>query len=352
MTDQFIRVGKFSIGGGHPPFIVAEMSGNHNQSLDKALAIVDAAAKAGVHALKLQTYTADTMTLDINKGDFFISDPDSLWKGKSLYKLYQEAHTPWDWHKPIFDRCKKHGIVGFSSPFDKTAVDFLEELDIPIYKVASFELVDLPLIKYIAATGKPMILSTGMADAGEIQEAIDTALEGGCRELAILHCVSGYPAPAENYNLRVIPDMIQRFGLVTGLSDHTLGNATAIASIAMGASIIEKHFTLDRNGGGPDDSFSLEPDGLKQMCEDSRTAWESLGQVNYERKGSERGNVIFRRSLYAVKDIRAGEIITRENVKSIRPGFGLEPKFYEQILGRTALLDISFGTPLSLEDLQ
>jgi pseudaminic acid synthase len=345
-----MKIGERVIDEKHPPFVVAEMSANHNQSLDRALEMVDVAARAGVHALKIQTYTADTMTLDIGEGDFFISDPNSLWKGKSLYELYQEAYTPWEWHEQIFDRCRHHGIIGFSTPFDETAVDFLEKLDVPCYKIASFELVDLPLIKYVAATKKPMILSTGMADAGEIQEAIDTAREGGCGEIAILHCVSGYPAPAEDYNLRVVPDMIQRFGLVTGLSDHTLDNTTAITSIAMGACIIEKHFTLDRSGGGPDDSFSLEPEELKQLCEDSKTAWESLGRVNYERKKSEEKNVIFRRSLYVVKDIKAGEAITQENVKSIRPGFGLAPKFYEQVLGRIVLRDISFGTPLSMTD--
>jgi pseudaminic acid synthase len=347
-----MKIGEQTVGDGFPPLIVAEMSGNHNQSLDCALEIVDAAARAGAHALKIQTYTADTMTLDIDEGDFFISDPTSLWKGKSLYKLYQEAYTPWEWHEQIFDRCRQHGIIGFSTPFDKTAVDFLEKLHVPCYKIASFELVDLALVKYVAAKGKPMILSTGMADVEEIQEAIDVAREGGCKELAILHCVSGYPAPAEDYNLRVIPDMIQRFGLVTGLSDHTLSNTTAIASVAMGVSIIEKHFTLDRKGGGPDDSFSLEPGELKQLCEDSKTAWGSLGQVNYERKKSEEKNVVFRRSLYAVKDIKAGEIITRENVKSIRPGFGLAPKFYEGVLGRIVSRNISRGTPLSLEYLE
>jgi pseudaminic acid synthase len=347
-----MKIGERTVGDGFPPLIVAEMSGNHNQSLDRALEMVDVAVQAGAQALKIQTYTADTMTIDVDDGDFFISDPNSLWKGKSLYKLYQEAYTPWEWHERIFDRCRHHGIIGFSTPFDETAVDFLEKLDVPCYKIASFELVDLPLIKYVAATGKPMILSTGMADAEEMQEAIDAAREGGCKELAILHCVSGYPAPADDYNLRIIPDMIQRFGLVTGLSDHTLSNTTAIASIAMGVSIIEKHFTLDRSGGGPDDSFSIEPEELKQLCEDSKTAWESLGQVNYARKKSEERNVIFRRSLYVVKDIKAGEVITKENVRCIRPGYGLKPKFLGQVIGRKALHDISYGTPLLLESLE
>jgi pseudaminic acid synthase len=346
-----MKISQRIIGDGHPPLIIAEMSANHNQSLERALKIVDVAAQAGAHALKIQTYTADTMTLDIDKSDFFISNPNSLWKGQSLYKLYQEAYTPWDWHEHIFARCRHHGIIGFSTPFDNTAVDFLEKLDVPCYKIASFELVDLSLIRYAANTGKPMILSTGMANVEEIQEAIDAAREGGCEELAILHCVSGYPAPAEDYNLRVIPDMIERFGLVTGLSDHTLDNTTAITSIAMGASIIEKHFTLDRNNGGPDDSFSIEPEELKNLCKDSKTAWESLGQINYERKKSEQNNVIFRRSLYAVQNIKAGEIFTKENVKIIRPGFGLAPKYFEQVMGRVALNDIDRGAPLSMEDL-
>lgn len=347
-----MKIGDQIIGDDYPPMIVAEMSANHNQSLDRALEIVDAAAKAGVDALKLQTYKADTMTLDIEEGEFLISNPNSLWKGKSLYKLYQEAYTPWEWHEPIFERCRRHGLIGFSTPFDETAVDFLEKLDIPGYKIASFELIDLPLIKYVAGTGKPMILSTGLANAEEIQEAIDVARGGGCKELAILHCVSSYPAPAGDYNLRVIPDMIERFGLVTGLSDHTLDNTTAITSIAMGASIIEKHFTLDRRGGGPDDSFSLEPDELKKLCKDSKTAWESLGKANYEIKKSEQQNLIFRRSLYVVQDIKSGEIITQENVKIIRPGYGLAPKFIEQVMGRMVLHDINRGQPLSLEDLK
>jgi N-acetylneuraminate synthase len=347
-----VKIGNRVVGNGHPPLIVAEMSANHNQSLDRALEIVDAAAEAGADALKIQTYTADTITLDIDEDEFFISDPNSLWKGKSLYKLYQEAYTPWEWHEHIFERCRHHGIIGFSSPFDKTAVDYLENLDVPCYKIASFELVDLPLIKYVAATGKPMILSTGMANTEEIHEAIDTARLGGCKEIAVLHCVSGYPAPAEDYNLRVIPDMIERYGLVTGLSDHTLGNITAITSIAMGASIIEKHFTLDKNNGGPDDSFSLEPEELENLCKDSKTAWESLGQISYERKKSERKNAVFRRSLYVVRNIKAGEIITKENVRSIRPGFGIAPKFFEQVMGRVALHDIGRGKPLSMEDLE
>ena len=333
-----------------PPYIVAEISANHNGSIETARKIIEAAKQSGADAVKLQTYRPDTITIDCDREAFRIQG--GLWDGRTLFDLYEEAHIPWEWHEPLFNHARKLGITIFSSPFDSTAVDLLEDLNAPAYKIASFELVDLPLIKYVAATGKPMILSTGMANVEEIQEAITAANEGGCKELVILHCVSGYPAPAEDYNLRVIPDMIQRFGLVTGLSDHTLDNITAIASIGMGVSIIEKHFTLDRKGGGPDDSFSLEPADLKQLCEYSRIAWESLGSVNYERKRSENENVKFRRSLYVVQDIKAGEIITNENVKSIRPGFGLAPKLYEQVLGCIVNRTIRRGTPLSLEDLK
>ena len=338
------------ISNEEPPFIIAELSANHNGNIETAFKIIEQAKNSGADAVKLQTYHPDTMTIDCDQEDFRIKG--GLWDGRTLYDLYQEAHTPWDWHEPLFEHARNLDITIFSSPFDSKAVDLLEDLNAPAYKIASFELVDLPLIKYVAATGKPMMLSTGMADAGEIQEAIDIAREGGCKEMAILHCVSSYPAPAKDYNLRVISDMIQRFGLVTGLSDHTLGNTTAITSIAMGASIIEKHFTLDRSRGGPDDSFSLEPEELRRLCEDSKTAWESLGEVNYERKESEKENVKFRRSLYVVKNIKAGEIITKENVKSIRPGFGLAPKFYEQVLGCVVTSNIRRGTPLSLEYLK
>ena len=270
------------VGPGHAPYIIAELSANHNGRLETAMRIIEEAAKAGADALKLQTYRPDTMTLDCDSEDFQIHG--GLWDGRTLYELYEEAHTPWEWHKPLFEHARKTGIPIFSSPFDTTAVDLLEDLNAPAYKIASFEAVDLPLIRYVAATGKPMIISTGMADAEEIQEAITAAREGGCRQLAILHCVSGYPAPAEDYNLRTIVDMIGRFGLVTGLSDHTLDNTTAIASVVLGAAIIEKHFTLDRNGGGPDDSFSLEPEDLTALCRDSKTAWKALGRVDYGRK--------------------------------------------------------------------
>lgn len=332
------------IAADAPPYIIAELSANHNGKLETALKIVEEAKKAGADAIKLQTYTADTITLNSDAEDFQIRG--GLWDGKTLYQLYQEAHMPWEWHKPLFDHAHKLGITIFSSPFDSTAVDLLEDLNAPAYKIASFEAVDLPLIKYVASTGKPMIISTGMANAEEIAEAIDAAREGGCKELAILHCVSGYPAPAEDYNLRTISDMIQRFGLVTGLSDHTLDNTTAITSVALGASIIEKHFTLNRNGGGPDDSFSLEPAELTALCRDSKTAWAALGQVDYGRKSSEQGNAKFRRSLYFVKDMKVGEIITADAIRSVRPGFGMAPKFFEKVIGKKIVVDIRRNTPV------
>ncbi|HEY9090052.1 pseudaminic acid synthase [Parasphingorhabdus sp.] len=335
------------IGLDHSPYVIAELSANHNGSMETALRIVTEAAKAGVDAIKIQTYTADTITLNSDAPDFRIEG--GLWDGETLYKLYERAHMPWEWHKPLFEAAKKAGIPMFSSPFDTTAVDLLEDLNAPAYKIASFEAIDLPLIRYVAGTGKPMIISTGMADAQEIEEAIAAAKDGGCRELAILHCVSGYPAPAEDYNLRTIPDMIERFGLVTGLSDHTLDNSTAIASVALGASIIEKHFTLDRNGGGPDDSFSLEPDELMALCRDTKTAWSALGEVNYGRKSSENGNVKFRRSLYFVKPLRAGDVITRDAVRSVRPGFGLPPKMLDEVVGRTVNRDIEPNTAIIRE---
>ena len=335
------------IGLDHPPYVIAELSANHNGRLETALKIIEEAKKAGADAVKLQTYTADTITLDSDSEEFQIHG--GLWDGKTLYQLYKEAHMPWEWHKPLFEHARKHEITIFSSPFDNTAVDLLEDLNAPAYKIASFEAVDLPLIKYVASTGKPMIISTGMADAEEIQESIDAARDGGCKELAILHCVSGYPAPAEDYNLRTIPDMMQRFGLVTGLSDHTLDNTTAIASVVLGSSIIEKHFTLDRSGGGPDDSFSLEPAELAALCRDSKTAWAALGRVDYGRKSSEQGNVKFRRSLYFVKDLEAGDVITTEVIRSVRPGFGLAPKFLNEILGKKLAVDVTAKTPVKKE---
>lgn len=345
--SKFITIDDRKIGQNCTPYVIAEMSANHNGDINNAYKIIDMAKRVGADAIKMQTYTPDTLTIDSDLPDFQLTD--GLWAGRSLYQLYQEAYTPWEWHKPLFDYAKKVGITIFSSPFDNTAVDLLEDLNAPAYKIASFEAVDLPLIKYVAQTGKPMIISTGMADAEEIQEAIDAAREGGCKQLAILHCVSGYPAPAEDYNLLTIPDMQQRFGLPVGLSDHTLDNTTAIASVALGASIIEKHVTLDRNGGGPDDSFSLEEPELKALCTDAKTAWQALGKVDYGRKSSEQSNVKFRRSLYFVKDIKVGEVITEEHVKSIRPGYGLAPKYLDNVVGKPVKQNFSKGTPVNIE---
>jgi pseudaminic acid synthase len=347
---QEIRIDGRPIGPAYSPFVIAELSANHNGKIDAALRIIQEAKKAGADAVKLQTYKPDTITLNCDSDDFKIKG--GLWDGRTLYDLYDQAHMPWDWHKPLFDRARECGITIFSSPFDNTAIDMLEDLNAPAYKIASFEAVDLPLIKYAASTGKPMVISTGMADEQEIGEAIEAARQGGCKELAILHCVSGYPAPAEDYNLRTIPDMIERFGLVTGLSDHTLGNATAIASVALGASIIEKHFTLNRHGGGPDDSFSLEPNEFKELCASSKTAWNALGRINYGRKSSEQGNITFRRSLYFVRDMKAGEIITSDCIKSVRPGYGMQPKFSEYMIGKKVIADVKKYTPVQLNVLE
>jgi len=333
------------ITASQAPYVIAEMSANHNGQIDTAFKLIEAAKQAGADAVKLQTYRPDTITLNCDSDDFCIHG--GLWDGRTLYDLYQQAHMPWEWHGPLFEHARKLGITIFSTPFDNTAVDLLEELNAPAYKIASFEVIDPALIKYVASTGKPMIISTGMADADEIREAIDAARGGGCQELALLHCVSGYPAPAADYNLRTIPDMIQRFGLVTGLSDHTLDNTTAITSVAMGASIIEKHFTLNRQGGGPDDSFSLEPAELTALCHDAKTAWQALGQVDYGRKSSELGNVKFRRSLYFVKDLEAGEVITTDTLRSVRPGFGLAPKHLGALLGQRVARTVLTGTPSS-----
>ena len=343
-----IEIAGRPIGPDHSPYVIAELSANHNGKLETALRIIEQAKKAGADAVKLQTYKPDTITLNCDSEDFKIRG--GLWDGRTLYELYEEAHMPWDWHKPLFEYARRQGITIFSSPFDNTAIDLLEDLNAPAYKIASFEAVDLALIKYAASTGKPMIISTGMADAEEIQEAIDAAREGGCKELAILHCVSGYPAPAADYNLRTIPDMIQRFGLVTGLSDHTLDNTTAITSVAMGASIIEKHFTLDRSGGGPDDSFSLEPAELAALCHGAKTAWQALGQVDYGRKSSEQGNVKFRRSLYFTRSLPKGTKLMPEDIRSVRPGFGLPPKHRDQIMGRTLERDVEAATPVRSDD--
>ena len=349
MLKSHININDRRIAVDQPPYIVAELSANHNGNLETAFRLIEEAKIAGADAVKLQTYRPDTITLDSNLPEFQIDS--GPWKGRTLYELYEWAHTPWEWHQPLFERARKIGITIFSSPFDFSAVDLLEDLNAPVYKIASFEVVDLPLIEYAARTGKPLIISTGMANDEEIMEAIDTARSAGSQDLAILHCVSGYPAPADDYNLRTIPDMINRFGLVTGLSDHTLGNATAVASVALGASIIEKHFTLDRKGGGPDDSFSLELEELSVLCRDCREAWNALGKVNYKMKSSEVNNSKLRRSLYFVRNIKQGEKITEGDIKSVRPGYGLPPKYVNQILGKRAARDIQANTPVSYESI-
>ena len=329
------------------PFIIAEMSGNHNQSLERALAIVDAAADAGVDAVKIQTYTADTMTIDIDTGEFFISDKDSLWKGETLYHLYEKAHTPWEWHKAIFERCKDRGIMGFSTPFDDTSVDFLEDLGVPCYKIASFENVDLPLIRKIARTGKPVIASTGMTTVAELSDLVRTVRENGCTDLTLLKCTSSYPASPEGTNLRTIPHMRELFGCAVGLSDHTLGIGASVASVALGATVIEKHFTLSRAEGGVDAAFSLEPVEMAQLVRECRTAALALGTVSYERAEQEQKSLQFRRSLYVVEDMKAGDVFTEKNLRRIRPGMGLSPKYYDVLLGRCVKCDVKRGTPLS-----
>ena len=347
---NFIEIDGIKIGPDFPPYIIAELSANHNGDINRAYKIMEEAKAAGASAIKLQSYTHETITMDSNNEEFMIRG--GLWDGKSLYELYKDAHMPWDWHELLFAKAKELGITIFSSPFDSTAVDLLESLDSPAYKIASFEIIDLPLIEKVAKTGKPMIISTGMANEQEIKEAVETAKKYGCNELVVLQCVSGYPAPAEQYNLRTIPDLATRFNVLSGLSDHTIDNATAVASIALGACLIEKHVTLDRNGGGADDSFSLEPSELQQLCTDTKTAWLSLGNVNYERTEAEKGNVKFRRSLYVVKDIKAGDKITEDNIRSIRPGYGLAPKYYELVLGNKSKCDIKRGSALLLEHIE
>lgn len=326
------------------PFIIAEMSGNHNQSLERALAIVDAAADAGVDAVKIQTYTADTMTIDIDTGEFSISDKDSLWKGETLYQLYEKAHTPWEWHTAIFDRCKERGIMGFSTPFDDTSVDFLEDLGVPCYKIASFENVDLPLIRKVARTGKPIIASTGMTTVAELSDLVRTVRENGCTDLTLLKCTSSYPASPEGTNLRTIPHMRELFGCAVGLSDHTLGIGASVASVALGATVIEKHFTLSRAEGGVDAAFSLEPVEMAQLVRECRTAVLALGAVSYERAEQEQKSLQFRRSLYVVEDMKAGDVFTEKNLRRIRPGMGLSPKYYDIILGKKANCNITRGT--------
>jgi pseudaminic acid synthase len=332
---------------GQKPFIIAEMSGNHNQSLERALAIVDAAVAAGVDAIKIQTYTAETMTLDIDTGEFFIADPNSLWKGESLYHLYEKAHTPWEWHKPIFDRCKELGIMGFSTPFDDTSVDFLEQLGVPCYKIASFENVDLPLIRKVARTGKPIIASTGMTTVSELADLVQTARDNGCTDLTLLKCTSSYPSSPEGTNLRTIPHMRELFGCDVGLSDHTLGIGVAVASVALGATVIEKHFTLSRADGGVDAAFSLEPGEMAQLVRECRAAALAMGEVRYEMAEQEKKSLQFRRSLYIAEDMRAGDVLTEKNLRRIRPGHGLSPKHYDALLGQKVRCDVKRGTPMS-----
>jgi pseudaminic acid synthase len=342
-------IGGRTLGPTQPPFIVAEMSGNHNGQLDRALAIVDSVAEAGAHALKLQTYTADTMTLDLAEREFLITDHGSLWKGRLLYDLYQEAHTPWEWHRPIMDRCRERGILCFSTPFDATAVDSLETLDVPCYKIASFENVDLPLIRKAAATGKPLIISTGMATLDEVEEAVRAAQEAGCKELVLLKCTSTYPGDPPDSRLLTIPDLRRRFDVPVGLSDHTPGIGVACAAVALGAVMVEKHVTLSRADGGVDSAFSLEPDELRSLVTETARAAAALGAVGYGPTEAEKKSLVFRRSLYVVKDMKAGEVFTSDNLRSIRPGLGLPPKHFESILGRRASRDIRRGTPMSWE---
>lgn len=344
-----IIIGNKKVGIGEAPFIIAEMSGNHNQSLERALEIVDAAARSGAHGLKIQTYTADTMTIDLDEREFHISDPKSLWVGTSLYKLYSEAYTPWEWHKSIFDRAREFGMIPFSTPFDCTAVEFLEGLDVPCYKIASFENTDLTLIRRVASTGKPLIISTGMATAAELDETVRAAREAGCNDLILLKCTSSYPATAENTNLLTIPHMRDLFDCEVGLSDHTLGVGVSVASVALGATIIEKHFTLSRADGGVDSVFSMEPAELLQLTIETKTAWEALGKVRYGPTQAEEKSIQFRRSLYVVQDIKAGNILTRENIRAIRPGLGLPTKYLEVVLGKRVNRDVTRGQALRWE---
>jgi pseudaminic acid synthase len=342
-----IDIGGRMIGIGNKPFVIAEMSGNHNQSLERALEIVEAAAKSGAHALKIQTYTPATMTLDIDEREFHISDSKSLWAGTSLYELYGRAYTPWEWHKPIFDRAHELGLIAFSTPFDDSAVDFLEGLDVPCYKIASFENTDLPLIRRVAATGRPLIISTGMASVAELDEAVQTAREAGCLDLVLLKCTSTYPASPENTNILTIPHMRELFGCEVGLSDHTMGIGVSVASVALGATVIEKHFTLARADGGVDSAFSMEPSEMAQLVVETQRAWQALGKVNYGATAAEEQSRVFRRSIYASVDIAEGQPLTRDNIRIIRPGLGLPPKYFEQIIGRRVKQAIKRGTPIS-----
>ena len=342
-----MKIGERGVGAGSAPLVIAEMSGNHNQSLERAFEIVDAAAQSGAHALKIQTYTAETMTIDIREREFFISDEKSLWKGESLFDLYKKAYTPWEWHEAIFDRAKKQKMLAFSTPFDRTAVDFLENLNVPCYKIASFENTDLPLIRYVAATGKPMIISTGMATFAELDETVDAARSAGCDDLVLLKCTSTYPSTPDDSNILTIPEMRSRYGCEIGISDHTMGIGVSVAAVALGATVIEKHFTLQRSDGGVDSAFSMEPQEMAQLVIETERAWQSMGKVQHGPTEKEKASLVFRRSLYVVADVKAGEKLTSVNVRAIRPGNGIAPKFYDEVIGKTAKRDIARGTPLS-----
>ena len=342
-----ISIGNLQIGPSHPPLIIAEMSGNHNQSLERALQIVEAAAGAGAHALKIQTYTADTMTLDVPDGEFLIEDPNSLWKGFSLHKLYEEAYTPWEWHQPIFKRARDLGMIPFSTPFDASAVEFLESLDVPLYKIASFENTDLPLIRKVAATGKPMIISTGMATVAELDETVRAARDAGCKDLILLKCTSTYPATPTNTNILTIPHMRELFGTQVGLSDHTMGVGVAVGAVALGATVVEKHFTLSRADGGVDSAFSLEPAEMASLVIETERAWQALGKVSYGPTEKEKASLKFRRTLYIAQDLTAGDVLTAENMRAVRPGLGLPTKYYETLLGRQVKCDVKRGTPMA-----
>lgn len=344
-----ITIGNRKIGTGETPFIIAEMSGNHNQSLERALEIVEAAARTGAHALKIQTYTPDTMTLDLDEREFHISDSSSLWAGTSLHKLYSQAYTPWEWHKPIFDRARELGIIAFSTPFDDTAVDLLESLKVPCYKIASFENTDLPLIRRVAATGKPLIISTGMASIAELDDTVRAARDGGCRDLILLKCTSTYPATAGNTNILTIPHMRELFGCEVGLSDHTMGVGVSVASVALGATVIEKHFTLNRADGGVDSTFSMEPAEMAQLVVETERALQALGHVSYGATEAEKKSIVFRRSLYVVQDLKAGDVLTKENVRAIRPGLGLATKYFDVVMGKKVKQDVNRGTALTWE---
>lgn len=344
-----IKIGKYTIGAGHKPFIIAEMSGNHNQSIDKALAIIDAAAATGAHAVKLQTYTADTLTINVSHGEFKINDSNSLWSGRNLYELYQEAYTPWEWHEALFKRAKEKGIICFSTPFDDTSVDFLEELDVPVYKIASFENNHLPLLKKVAQTGKPVIMSTGISTLADIEIAVRTLKENGCKELVLLKCTSTYPATPENTNLLTMPHMAGLFDCQVGLSDHTLGIGVSVASVALGASVIEKHFTIDRAEGGVDSAFSLEPAEFKMLVEESERAFLSLGEIKYGIMEAERKSLTFKRSIYIVQDMKEGDVFTPDNIRIIRPGLGISPQYYELMLGKKINRAVKRGTALAFD---